>query len=609
MPAPIVPPARRPRLHPHHSPGPWSAALSAGLLFLPFAPVLWAVAHNLQGRTEAAGVQAGLPLALQAAAYGLVLALGLRLRWLLLLLLPFAFVVPWELMHLGMFGAPSGAVAYGALWDAHAEEALSWLGVWLWPLLLAAGAYAGLLLMAARQAWRQDWQWRGRSRAWVLCTALVTLPLLAWVEWGGEVNAAALISDGQNRSWGAGAPMPHDLWESQSVLQRGVEQTFVLGLPLRLHRFVAHQSVLQHHLERAKDFRFDIEPTPPLASPMPQIHVLVIGETARRDRWQLFGAARETTPRLAELADELVVFRDAVSAASATRESIPLMLTARPAHAPLRYTPEPSIVTAMKQAGYSTAWLSNQGASGYHETPVTVMAREADHAVFINRVDYRSSAPFDGELLPHLAQALARPADRKFIVLHTLGSHLHYAKRYPAEFEVFRPALAPDAPPDIRSSDPRHRQLLVNAYDNSVRYTDHVLRELIDLVRATGLEATVTYVPDHGETLFDGSCGMAGHGFASYANYRVPMLMWASPAWRARHGPAWDALRLNATKPVSTLALFPTMTAMAGFSVRKPHAHPSLLEVAASRPPRLVQAYGDFDGAFSRLACDAGAQP
>ncbi|MCH3752316.1 sulfatase-like hydrolase/transferase, partial [Campylobacter coli] len=80
--------------------------------------------------------------------------------------------------------------------------------------------------------------------------------------------------------------------------------------------------------------------------------------------------------------------------------------------------------TAFRQAGFRTYWLSTQGTAGRHETPISVLAREADEQKFINTAEYLANSVHDGELLPVLAAVLARPEQHQFIVLHTLGSHL-----------------------------------------------------------------------------------------------------------------------------------------------------------------------------------------
>src|SRR5690606_24697608 len=123
-----------------------------------------------------------------------------------------------------------------------------------------------------------------------------------------------------------------------------------------------------------------------------------------------------------------------------------------------------------------------------------------------------------------MKQILDKNEPRIFIVLHTLGSHLNYAHRYPPSFERFVPALKPEEAPDIWR--PTNVPPLINAYDNSVLYTDHFLSEALGMLDATAASGTLLFAADHGETLFDGSCQRGGHGFDAETNYRVPLLIW-----------------------------------------------------------------------------------
>jgi len=298
----------------------------------------------------------------------------------------------------------------------------------------------------------------------------------------------------------------------------------------------------------------------------------------------------------------MAAFSDAASPAAATRESVPLILTRRPPGSALMHTPEPSLVTAFRQAGYRTYWLSTQGAAGRHETPVSVLARESHEQQFINNAEYLSNGAQDGELLPLLADILTRPEPLQFIVLHTLGSHLHYAHRYPPEFARFQPALTPQDKADIWRRE-RVTELR-NAYDNSVLYTDHVLERAIQLLADSGAVATLTYAADHGESLFDGDCPRAGHGFAAAVNFHVPLFVWASPAWRGQRAPDWERLLLRQRQPVSTLAVFSTVLDLAGLDIAQTTGYPALGASDWRPGKRPVTHFGDYDADIRTRACD-----
>lgn len=535
------------------------------------------------------------PLGIHLALLATLLAIAGRLRRLVPLLLPVALLAPPEAFYLLWFGQPSDAHLYGVIADTNFEEVTSWLGPWLLPVVAAAFAWIGALAWMARCWWRADWRWAHRSRVWVLAAgALLSLMLLGLHQMVSP--AVARLVEGPDDPY-----LEHSVNKARVGVVGVAEAIYPWGLPLRWANYREHQQALAQHARLSASFDFGVRWRAG-GPPARQIQVLVIGETGRPDRWGVFGARRDTTPRLAARAG-LIPFPDAVSAASATREAAPLMLTRRPPEDLLAPPREPSLVTAFRQAGYRTYWLSTQGAAGRHETPISVLANEADERHFINAVDYRQAGALDGELLPLLQKILDRQEPRQLIVLHTLGSHLSYAHRYPRDFERFRPALQPDEVPDIWSSALLGK--LTNAYDNSVLYTDHVLDEAIAQLDRSGAAATLLYAADHGETLYDGSCKRGGHGFSAETNYRIPMVIWTSPAWRAARPQAQAALQAQAGAPVSSLSIFATMAGLAGFDTARPNGHADLGSSQWHASKRLITHFGDFDADLKGKSCSS----
>ncbi|MEK8051680.1 phosphoethanolamine transferase [Ideonella sp. DXS22W] len=518
------------------------------------------------------------------------LALFGRSRLAVWALAPFALLAVPEAFYLLKFGQPSGPHVYGVLAETHADEVLAWLGPWWGWVLLTIMVSIAATVWACRQWWIADWHWQHRSRLWCIGgLAAMLLMVIALVLAEGQIADARDLEE-----------LPSDpLTEDREGLAARLEDSYPWGLPLRLARFGHHLRRVEARAQAVGRLDVGVRWISPAQQDTPAVHVLVIGETARPDRWGLFGGARDTTPRLIARSG-IIAFSDAVSAAAATRESVPLLLTASEAY------DAPSLMVAFRQAGFRTHWLSTQGAAGTHETPIAVLAHEADEHFYANPVDYKGRGALDGALLPRLKEILSRPEPRKLIVLHTLGSHLHYAHRYPPEFEHFVPALASSDRPDIWHD--RHTPALINAYDNSVRYTDWFLDAVIAELQGTGLSATLMFVADHGEALFDGQCRRAGHGFAAEVNYRVPMFFWLSDAWQAANPQRTRALRANRDQPVSGRSAYATMTRQAGFNVTKPGAFPDLGSVPYTPPVRWTLHHGNFDRDLRGRSC-SGPSP
>lgn len=263
-------------------------------------------------------------------------------------------------------------------------------------------------------------------------------------------------------------------------------------------------------------------------------HVLVIGESTTRRHMSLYGYARETTPRLKRLEPEMLVVRDACASRGSTAASMREFLTfaTRDDHEAL--ITQSSLVPIMNAAGFETSWISNQQMYGKFDNWSAVFSRTAHNRTFINKVGWTDGVSLDEALLDPFRAALARPAKRKFIVLHLLGAHSDYRHRYPPAFDRFTRAPLPPLP---RALDAAQAQAF-NSYDNAVLYTDHVIAEIIEATRASGGGATITVLSDHGEALSEHS-PYAGHidGSTVRQVYEIPLFFWLSSdqAVEARH--------------------------------------------------------------------------
>lgn len=556
----------------------------------------WLPQHALSPR-DPASAWFSLPISLALSGLCLVLS-GTggsgTARW---LLAPLALLAPAEGLYVWHFGVPSGAHVFAVVAETNAEEVGSWIGA-DWPLYLACGlVWLGAVAWAFRR-WRGN-AWtlslRGRLSLAALGLALL-LPQALTAMLPDRLDAWVSEADKEADR------MQHAFDGGRASFLQSMEATYPWGLPQRVGQWLSHRTKAREHAEAASGHRFRLQTSPETVNDAPLVVVMVVGEASRADRWSLYGASRSTSPRLQALRDELLVFENAVAGASATREAMTLMLTRRPPEEPLGLRSEGSVVTAFRQAGFKTYWLSTQGSAGAHETPVAVMAAEADERQFLSASDYRGRTALDGALLPPLQAILHKRESRVFVVLHTMGSHLHYANRYPVGREPFQPALQREEAPNIW----RRQQVaeLVNAYDNSIHYTDWVLDGVIQLLKQSGAKVHLSFMPDHGETLFDGDCPRGGHGFASIANYRVPLLMWASPGWKAQFAERWALLLGRQREPVSALATFPTLLGHAGIRLLDSVSHADLGASGWTASARPTNHFGDFDRDVAPKACD-----
>ena len=235
--------------------------------------------------------------------------------------------------------------------------------------------------------------------------------------------------------------------------------------------------------------------------------VLVIGESARKANFQLYGYQRDTNPLLSKQ-KELKVFQ-ANSCATYTTAGTKAIL--EPKDCDDLYELLPNYAFRM---GVDVAWRT----SNWGEPPIHIDEYLTDTELAEQYPDVDSD--YDGILFAGLRQRIESSGNNKvLIILHTSTSHgPQYAKKYPKEFEVYK------------SDD------IVGAYDNTIRYTDFLLDSLINTLRSMNdWKSSMIFISDHGESL--GENKMFMHGLpmklAPKEQYEIPFLVWTSEHFRA----------------------------------------------------------------------------
>ena len=297
----------------------------------------------------------------------------------------------------------------------------------------------------------------------------------------------------------------------------------------------------------------DARQLPRIAGRKPRLLVLVVGETARARNWGLNGYARQTTPELSRL--DVINFPDVTACGSSTEVSLPCMFSpyGRHDYDQKKIRDHQSLLHVLEHAGIRTLWRDNQsGCKGVCEGLAIQQLDDADDPELCN-----GKRCLDEILLHGLDDAVPAGAGDRVVVLHQLGNHgPNYFERYPAGFRRYSPVCEST---DLGACD---RQAIVNAYDNALGYTDHVLAKLIgQLGRNTDYDTAMIYLSDHGESL--GEKGLYLHGvpyaIAPEEQTHVPMVMWLSPGFAATSKLDVACLRREAAEPASQDNLFPSV--------------------------------------------------
>ena len=316
--------------------------------------------------------------------------------------------------------------------------------------------------------------------------------------------------------------------------------------------------------------------------PAPDAVIVVVGETSRAGNWSLNGYHRPTNAALTDAAlAPFISYPKALSESNTTHKSVPMLLS----HLDSRTFEDSvysvkSLLTAFAEAGYSTAFFSNQR---YNRSFIDRFGFEADTTVFIKEPPLSYDNPTDLAFIPMVARRLADAAQPTLIVLHTYGSHFSYLDRYQGNDPVF----TPDRP---LTAEPANRPVLLNAYDNSIALTSRLLASLARQLQDSGKSAVIVYTSDHGEDIYDDSRKLFLHAspVPSAQQIHVPFVLWFSPAYAAAHPQAVATAKAHTGRNISSSRSFFHTILDAGHvatAVSDPAA--SLLSPAYTDPARL----------------------
>jgi lipid A ethanolaminephosphotransferase len=190
----------------------------------------------------------------------------------------------------------------------------------------------------------------------------------------------------------------------------------------------------------------------------------------------------------------------------------------------------------LQHAGLAVLWIDNQsGCKGVCDRVPNVRTTDLKHPTLC-----ADGECFDEIMLDGLDERInALPAERRargvVLLMHQMGSHgPAYHKRSPAAFKRFLPECTKATLQDCS------RDELVNAYDNSIAYTDHFLAGTIGWLRerTTRYDTALLYLSDHGESLGENNLYLHGlpYGLAPDTQKHVPWITWLSPAFAQRRG-------------------------------------------------------------------------
>lgn len=358
-------------------------------------------------------------------------------------------------------------------------------------------------------------------------------------------------------------------------------QLYPVNVCYNLYLAFERDAASENYREVSRDFKFDARSEH--SATAPEVYVMVVGETARAHNFSLYGYPRNTNPLLSKTPG-IKAFPNVTTQSNTTHKSVPMLLSAASAEDFERLFHEKGILAAFKEAGFHTVFISNQLPN---HSFIDFLGEQADEHYFLKKEDASQGNHYDEDLLQKLDEILPL-ADasssahyhyryrKLFVVLHSYGSHFNYQERYPRSFAYFKP--------DSRSeAKPENRRDLLNAYDNTIRYTDYILHGIIErLQKWEGVQtktdgvydqptSAMLYTSDHGENIFDDERSLFLHAAPKASDYElhVPFIIWTSAGFSKQYPDILKALGENRSKQVqSSLSAFHTMLGIGGIQTR-----------------------------------------
>lgn len=358
-------------------------------------------------------------------------------------------------------------------------------------------------------------------------------------------------------------------------------QLYPVNVCYNLYLAFERNAASENYREASRDFKFEAKSEH--SATAPEVYVMVVGETARAHNFSLYGYPRNTNPLLSKTPG-IKAFPNVTTQSNTTHKSVPMLLSAASAEDFERLFHEKGILAAFKEAGFHTVFISNQLPN---HSFIDFLGEQADEYYFLKKEDASQGNHYDEDLLQKLDEILPL-ADasssahyhyryrKLFVVLHSYGSHFNYQERYPRSFAYFKP----DSRSEAKSEN---RRDLLNAYDNTIRYTDYILHGIIErLQKWEGVQtktdgvydqptSAMLYTSDHGENIFDDERSLFLHAAPKASDYElhVPFIIWTSAGFSKQYPDILKALGENRSKQVqSSLSAFHTMLGIGGIQTR-----------------------------------------
>ena len=287
------------------------------------------------------------------------------------------------------------------------------------------------------------------------------------------------------------------------------------------------------------------------------LFVVIVGETARAANFSLNGYGRGTNDFLQPFADNLFYFKNAEACGTATSISVPCLFSARGREDFNKREEQyrENVLDIFNHNGYNVLWRENNSSCKN-------VCKRVETQVFCDGLSC-----LDDKIQEDFPQKFNNIHDA-VIVLHQGGSHgPDYSKRYPEEFEFYKPACHNNIPKDCPPGE------LVNSYDNSIVYSSYLLAELFEKLKAVEdkYNIAVFYTSDHGESLGEDGIYLHSAPYDEAPSYQkeVPFLVYIPDTTLQSMNYKTECLKAQTERRISHDYLFHSLLGLAGIKTRE----------------------------------------
>lgn len=298
-----------------------------------------------------------------------------------------------------------------------------------------------------------------------------------------------------------------------------------------------------------------------------EVYIFAIGESLRYDNLSLNGKyARSTTPLL-EQKRNLILFHNYYSQACLTMYSVPQLVTrATPDNYDLNFK-ERSIVEPFRECGFKTYTIVSQTNLLSYEK---YLSNGVDSLIIVPNIVQDGEIIMGDKTMIHIVDSLMQQHDKLFIMMQFLGNHSFFTN-YEKEFDIYKPNSNSCTDEEKLTSD----SLLINAYDNSILYTDWVLSSIINVIDRPDIVSSFVFVSDHGEHISKEGAGHGGNCSPVKEEYHVPFIFWWSDEYEALYPEKTYYAKSHTHSKINGDCIFYSLCDMADIQLDSIYATPS----------------------------------